>query len=140
MKHPSPLPGIKARSAAYEAMKSLGFVNLNRLFESRSRQSGAPVQAGSGEAEAEALQGRSGAQPLLRALRGDPPDPRLIQAEDWDMMFRAIQARLVTAVGDRPDSARAPAAGDAAGHTQVTVLECVHAMGQLHAALKLQRP
>lgn len=138
MKHPSPLPGIKARSAAYEAMKSLGFVNLNGLFESRSPQSGAPVQRG--EAEAEALQGRSGAQPLLRALRGDPPDPRLIQAEDWDMMFRAIQARLVTAVGDRPDSARAPAEGDAAGHTQVTVLDCVSAMGQLHAALKLQRP
>jgi hypothetical protein len=138
MKHPGPLPGIKARSAAYEAMRSLGFVNLNRLFESRSRESVAPVQAGAGEAET--LQGRSGAQPLLRALRGEPPDLRVIQQEDWDVMFRAIQVRLVTAVGDRPDSARAPAEGDAAGHAQVAVLECVTAMGQLHAALKLQRP
>jgi hypothetical protein len=137
MKHPGPLSGIKARSVAYEAMRSLGFVNLNHLFESRSRESGAPVQAAA--AEAEALQGRSAAQPLLRALRGDPPDPRLILAEDWDVMFRAIQVRLVSAVGDRADSARAPAEGDAAGHAQVAVLECVSAMGQLHAALKLQR-
>jgi hypothetical protein len=137
VKRPTPLPGMKAGNFAYKAMKSLGFVNLNRMFEPRGAEPAAPVTCVGRPAEV--LHGRSGPQPLLRVLRPNPPEPQLISQEDWDVMFRAVQMRLVAAVGDRPDSARAPAEGDAAGHVQVAVLECVTAMAQLHAALKHQR-
>jgi hypothetical protein len=116
MKRPTPLPGIQVR-------KAFGFVNLNRLFESRGPEAATPM------AEVRSL------QPLLRVLAQNPPDPRRIPAEDWDLMFRAIQVRLVKAVGDRLDSAPPPAADDAAGRVQVAVLECATAMGQLHAAM-----
>lgn len=116
MKRPTPLPGIKVR-------KAFGFVNLNRLFEPRA--------PGAAEPMAE-VRNR---QPLHLVLSGGPPDPQFIPAKDWDIMFRAIQVRLVRAVGDRVDTAPAPAADDAAGHVQVAVLDCVTAMAQLHAAL-----
>ena len=116
MKRPTPLPGIKAR-------KAFGFVNLNRLFDSPGPKAAAPV------AEVRNL------QPVLRVLAQNPPDSRLIPAQDWDAMFRAIQQRLVKAVGDRPDSASPPAADDTAGQVQVAVLDCVSAMAQLHVAM-----
>jgi hypothetical protein len=137
MKRPTPLPGIKVRSFAHRAMKAFGFVNLNRMFEPRGPESVMPMAAP--ERPAEHHEGRISPQPLLRVLRQSLPDPRLISPEDWDAMFRAIQVRLVAAVGDRSDSARPPAEDDKAGHVQVVVLECVTAMAQLHAALKLQR-
>lgn len=137
MKRPTPLPGIKAGNFAYKAMKSLGFVNLNCMFEPRGAEPATPVTEV--ERPAEVLHGRSGPQPLLLVPRESPPDPKLIAQEDWDVMFRAVQMRLVAAVGDRPDSARPPAEGDTAGHIQVSVLECVSAMAQLHAALRHQR-
>lgn len=119
MKRPTPLPGITVR-------KAFGFVNLNRLFESRGPEAATPVAA-------------VRKPPLLLVLPQNPPDPQRIPPEDWDAMFRAIQVRLVKAVGDRLDSAPAPAADDTSGRVQVAVLDCVTAMAQLHAALKCQR-
>ena len=120
MKRPTPLLGIKVR-------KAFGFINLNRLFESRGPAAATPM------AEVRKL------QPSPRVLPQNPPDQGLALTEDWDIMFRAIQVRLVKAVGDRLDAAPAPAPDDAAGRVQVCVLECVTAMAQLHAALKHQR-
>lgn len=137
MKRPTPLPGIKVRSFAHKAMKAFGFVNLNRVFEPRGPESAMPMAAP--EHPAERHEGGISPQPVFRLLRQSPPDLQLISPQDWDAMFRAIQVRLVTAVGDRSDSAPPPAEHDTAGHVQVVVLECVTAMAQLHAALKLHR-
>jgi hypothetical protein len=119
MKRPTPLPGMAAR-------KAFGFVNLNRLFEPRGPEAVTPV--------AEARK-----PPVLLVLPQNTLDLQRIPAQDWDVMFRAIQLRLVNAVGDRPDSAPAPAADDAAGRVQVAVLDCVTAMAQLHAAMVRER-
>jgi hypothetical protein len=112
---PDAISTPKVNNFAHKALKALGFVNLN------------------------VLQGRhhSSALPCTADLPATTHSP--ISAEDWDPLFRAVQLRLRTAVGDRLASAPAPQADDAAGKIQVAVLECISAMEQLHKALTHER-
>ncbi len=75
-------------------------------------------------------------------VSADPqPDPFLDMAvEDWDALFRAVEVRLRSTVGE-PLAVAAPQTqvyGAAVG-VQTIVLECVAALEQLHTALKHER-
>lgn len=68
------------------------------------------------------------------------PDPPLDMAiEDWDALFRAVEARLRLTVGERLAAAPQAQAHDAAVGVQTIVLECVAALDHLHTALKHER-
>jgi diguanylate cyclase (GGDEF)-like protein len=67
---------------------------------------------------------------------GSRPD---IPPEDWDVMFSAITARLRNAVDRRLATAPDPQRPEAAARLQGTVLECLGALDQLHAALATER-
>lgn len=57
---------------------------------------------------------------------------------DWNLMFEAVQARLLRAVGDH--AGEAPAVPQLpASLVQAVVLDCVRALDQLHAALEKER-
>jgi hypothetical protein len=78
----------------------------------------------------------SGAAPLA-ALASD--QSLAIAIKDWDVLFRAVEARLLQSVGNKPASAPQSRAGDAVDLVQSTVLECVAALHQLHIALGQER-
>lgn len=59
-----------------------------------------------------------------------------LTSDDWDALFRAVRARLEDAAGTLP---AAPEASDAVVLVQSNVLECVEALGQLHAMLEGER-
>lgn len=59
--------------------------------------------------------------------------------QDWNMMFRAVEDRLTTAVGKVLVATPGLAPKTAAVLVQTIVLECVTALGQLHQALALER-
>ena len=134
MKRTDSLPTKDMRNFLHKALRALGFVDLDLLF---NRHRPAP--------DAPAILPRLPVEALmaLHAVRHplgqEPPSHLHIPTEDWDIMFRAIQLRLREAVGERPKSAPTPQADDTAGHIQVVVLECVSAMEQLEAALRHQR-
>lgn len=66
--------------------------------------------------------------------------PSHIDIEDWDDLYRAVEARLKETVGERLALAPEPqATRDTAGRVQVIVLECVAALDQLHTSLTLER-
>lgn len=68
------------------------------------------------------------------------PDPSLDMAiQDWDALFRAVEARLRLTVGEPLALPRHPGAHDAAVGVQTIVLECVAALDHLHTALKHER-
>ena len=72
-----------------------------------------------------------------------PPAPRPgIAVADWDVMFDAVCARLIHAVGerlgDRPDVPQ-HSAEFSASLVQAVVLDCVSALEQLHATLQQER-
>lgn len=59
-----------------------------------------------------------------------------VSSEDWDLLFNAVKARLVLAVGERA----APAGGEASAvSARVVVLECVEALDLLHLMLERER-
>lgn len=61
---------------------------------------------------------------------------------DWDLMFDAVQARLLRTVGERlGELPEVPqhSAELAASLVQAVVLDCVNALGRLHAALEQER-
>lgn len=60
---------------------------------------------------------------------------------EWDMMFDAVQARLVRTVGRLGESPHTPqhSAELSASLVQAVVLECVAEMDKLHTALKRER-
>ncbi len=63
----------------------------------------------------------------------------VVSSDDWDEMFRAVTVRLRQTV-DLPPAASAQAhTSDAAGRVRTTVLECIDALDQLHAALTQER-
>ncbi|OOG45123.1 hypothetical protein B0B52_05155 [Polaromonas sp. A23] len=71
-----------------------------------------------------------------------PLQPPLIAIEDWDALFCAVQTQLKHAVGEQlgvlPYTPK-HSTELAAALVQAIVLDCVGAMDQLHAALKLER-
>jgi len=80
---------------------------------------------------------------LALAAHGGPAPPRLsISVEDWDLLLLAVESRLRKAVGERlgalPETPQHSAALSAS-LVQATVLDCVTALEQLHAALKTER-
>ncbi|MEO8024021.1 hypothetical protein [Polaromonas sp.] len=111
----------KMRNFAHKTLKALGFVDLNLLPRPDHSASELP--------------------PVPHPAGHNSPDPLHLQIpiDDWDALFRSIQVRLTDVVGDRLALAPAPQAADTAGHIQVVVLDCVSAMGQLHAALVHER-
>jgi hypothetical protein len=87
--------------------------------------------------------GQHGDSALTAAL---PPGPLYqhadIAPDDWDVMFDAVQARLRRAVGEHLGGVPqipSHSAGLSASLVQATVLDCVSALDQLHAALKQER-
>lgn len=58
---------------------------------------------------------------------------------DWDMMFRAVEDRLTSAVGKVLVATPGLEPQTAAVLVQTIVLECVTALGQLHVALTQER-
>lgn len=59
--------------------------------------------------------------------------------EDWDLMFRAVEDRLSSAVGKVLVATPGLEPQTAAVLVQTIVLECVTALGQLHEALTQER-
>lgn len=59
--------------------------------------------------------------------------------EDWDLMFRAVEERLSSAVGKVLVATPGLEPQTAAVLVQTIVLECVTALGQLHEALTQER-
>lgn len=59
--------------------------------------------------------------------------------QDWDMMFRAVEERLTSAVGKVLVATPGLEPQTAAVLVQTIVLECVAALGQLHVALAQER-
>ena len=96
---------------------------------------------------------QSDLQPMHRPIPAPEPDPEPnpapdavqqknhpnITSEDWDQLFRAVQARLEHCVGDALDKAPELALHDRHTVTKAAVLECVEALKQLHMALTLER-
>ncbi|MHB1200666.1 MAG: hypothetical protein ACYCZ6_14125 [Polaromonas sp.] len=120
----------KVRYFAHKALRALGFVNLNLLLKHPH-----PVPATLSILIGPSAEARTDLPlPSVPVGQGSPGHLQ-IPIVDWDILFRAIQSRLTETVGDRPESAPAPQAGDAAGHIQVMVLECVAAMELLRKAL-----
>jgi hypothetical protein len=71
-----------------------------------------------------------------------PHRPSLIAIEDWDALFCAVQTQLKRAVGEQLGILPLTPAHStelAATLVQATVLDCVGALDQLHAALKQER-
>jgi len=122
----SPLLTQKTRNFAHKALKALGFLNLNRLFESPQSAMATPKAS---------VRLATGAHDGVQA----PSCGFQIAREDWDAMYRAIQVRLALAVDEQRGFVSAPIAGDASAHLQIVALECVAAMAQLHAALTQER-
>lgn len=130
----APLLTQKTRNFVRKALKALGFVSLNRLFESPQPALVAPM------ASVSLATGAHDAVPTSHAVAGQaPPCGFQIARDDWDALFRAIQVRLAHAVDEQRGWVSVPLAGDAAAHLQTVVLECVAAMGQLQAALTQER-
>lgn len=111
----------KMRNLARRTLKELGFVDLTLLSGPDHSAPELP--------------------PASHPAGHNPPDQLHLQIpiDDWDALFRSIQVRLTDVVGDRPASAPPPQATDTTGHIQVAVLDCVSALGKLHAALARER-
>lgn len=69
------------------------------------------------------------------ARTGAAPD---ISVRDWDVLYGAIQTKLMLSVDSICESAECPLS-QAVEHLHVTVLECVAAMDLLHTALSQER-
>lgn len=68
-------------------------------------------------------------------LPGSGPD---VAIGDWNLLFEAVQARLLRTVGAPPGEQ--PAVPQLpASLVQAVVLDCVRALDQLHAALEKER-
>jgi hypothetical protein len=79
------------------------------------------------------------AGPAAEASHDEHPS---IEAEDWDILFSAIEVRLRQAVGEhlgQLPSTPAHSAQLSASLVQAVVLDCVDALHKLHAAIKHDR-
>lgn len=71
-----------------------------------------------------------------------PRQQQNIDAEDWDILFDAVTARLRLTVNSGMESqpdVRAHLAPESANPVQAVVLDCVTEMDKLHASLKQER-
>lgn len=127
----SPEPNMKllARSALMKASNS-------RLSENSDAALDALRDWAQGDDHVIDIPPASGAA-LLAALASD--HPLEIAIKDWDVLFRAVEARLLLSVGGKLASVPQSRASDAADLVQSTVLECVTALHQLHIALGQER-
>ena len=66
-------------------------------------------------------------------------EPMDLMVEDWDIMFRAVLERLRKTVDDGLVTAPFLPRTDVSDSVHNVVLECVDALGHLHAALKHER-
>lgn len=81
----------------------------------------------------------AGKAPAAEASHDELPS---IGAEDWDVLFSAIELRLRQAVGEhlgQLPSTPAHSAQLSASLVQAVVLDCVDALHKLHAAIKHDR-
>lgn len=65
--------------------------------------------------------------------------PLDISVEEWDILFCAVEERLRRMVDEHHTAATHPRLYGSRGSVQETVLECVAALDQLHAALAHER-
>ena len=135
MTHPVAIHATKVQKIAHKALKALGFINLNTFFK---RDRHVPVAFLLGPPHSFTAIHTNDAK-ATHSESQQTPDPLQISVADWDVLFHAIQLRLRNAVGDRHPSVPPPQTGDTAGHVQITVLECITAMEQLHVALGHER-
>ena len=121
MKSIADLSSKKIRNFAHKTLKELGFVDLNFLSGPDHSAPESP--------------------PAMHSAGHNSPDQLHLQIpiDDWDALFRSIQVRLTKVVGELPAPALPLEAADTTGHIQAVVLDCVSAMGQLHAALARER-
>jgi hypothetical protein len=135
----SPTPNLKL--LARSALTMLSSPELMKASNSRlSETSDAALDAlrdwAKGDGHVIDIPPASGAAPLA-ALASD--HPLEIAIKDWDVLFRAVEARLLLSVGDKLTSVPKSRASDAADLVQSTVMECVTALHQLHIALTQER-
>ena len=69
-------------------------------------------------------------------FRKAPPG---IPAEDWDLLFVAVQTRLLNCAATPPNRSSERAIEPPLLATQTIVMECVQALKALHLALKQNR-
>lgn len=67
------------------------------------------------------------------------PQAALPETGDWDLMFRAVIARLRTAAGQPHDGLCLPAGTDLDTSMSAVVLDCARALEGLHSALRQAR-
>lgn len=135
----SPEPNMKllARSAlAMLSSPALMKASNSRLSENSDAALDALRDWAEGDGDVIDIPPASGAAPLA-AFASD--HPLAIAIKDWDVLFRAVEARLLLSVGNRLASVPKSKASDAAELVQSTVLECVTALHQLHIALGQER-
>lgn len=135
MTHPDAIHATKVKKIAHKVLKALGFTNLNTLFKSDHH---VPVAFLLGPPHSPTAIHTNDAK-ATHSESQQTPDPLQISVADWDVLFHAIQLRLRNAVGDCLPSVPPSQTGDTVGRVQITVLECITAMEQLHVALRHER-
>lgn len=58
-----------------------------------------------------------------------------VDGADWDLLFRAVMARLRTTAGQTQDGLHPPVGGCIGAPAAAVVLDCVHALEGLHTML-----
>ena len=135
----SPEPNMKllARSAlAMLSSPALMRASNSRLSETSDAALDALRDWAKGDGEDIDILPASGAVPLAAFA---PDHPLEIAIKDWDVLFRAVETRLLLSVGNSLASVPKSKASDAAELVRSTVLECVTALHQLHVALTQER-
>jgi hypothetical protein len=61
------------------------------------------------------------------------PAAAQVDGADWDLMFRAVMARLRTSAGQPQDGLYLPADAGISAPSAAIVLDCVRALERLHA-------
>ena len=135
----SPAPNIKV--LARSALTMLSSPELMKVSNSRLPETSAAAldvlrDWAKGESDEIDIRSASGAT-VLAAFA--PDRPLEIAIKDWDVLFRAVEARLLLSVSHRLASVPKSQATEAAELVQSIVLECVAALHQLHIALTQER-
>ena len=135
----SPEPNMKL--LARSALTMLSSPELMKVSNSRLPESSAAaldVLRGwaKGDGDDIDIRSGSGASPLAAFA---PDRPLEIAIKDWDVLFRAVEARLLLSVSHKLVSVPKSQASEATELVQSIVLECVTALHQLHLALTQER-
>jgi hypothetical protein len=132
----TPEPTKQARTAL--AALTQNFMNTAKYLQSEANAGAADMR------QTRALPDGAGIEAIvanIAALAHAQQDAISLNAsvQDWDMMFRAVEERLSSAVGKVLVATPGLEPQTAAVLVQTIVLECVTALGQLHTALTLER-